>query len=239
MQITFILCKTAVSQNIGAAARAMNTMGFSDMRLVDPRCNHLDENSWYMAHGSIDILKNTRIFPTIQAATYDCDFIIGTSTRKRAVSTDYIPVGNLRAILQNKRTIIHKAALVFGSEAHGLTNADLNHCHCISTVPLRKKFPSLNLSQAVMVYAYELSSIPIQATVDSHNPLEYAALTKKVTDLLALIELPPSSGIPRRVVRRMAMMPVKDLHCIHSICNKLYRSMHLNSSQLKSRPKGN
>ena len=229
MQITFVLVKTSISQNIGAAARAMNTMGFDDMRLVDPQCNHLDENSWYMAHGSTDILKNVRIFPTIQKATFDCDCIIGTTARKRAFRTGFIPVWDLCAILRNKQRMIQKAALMFGSEAHGLTNDDLGHCHCVSTIPLRKKYPSLNLGQAVMVYAYALSSLPIQTTVDPQDPLQYAALAKKVTDLLVLIGLPPSSGIVRRVVSRMAMITAQDLHCIHSICNKLYNSMKLNS----------
>lgn len=236
MLITFILVKTAVSQNIGAAARAMNTMGFSDMRLVNPQCDHCDENSWYMAHGSTAVLENARIFPTIQAATRDCDFIIGTTARKRAISTGYIPAGDLRPILRNKQTIIHQAALVFGSEAHGLTNADLSHCHCVSTVPLQKKYPSLNLSQAVMIYAYELSAIPVQTTVDpQQEPLQYAALAEKVADLLKQAGFPAWSGIQRRVVRQMVHMTAKDLHCIHSICNKFLDCF----SQQKSQSKGN
>jgi tRNA/rRNA methyltransferase len=224
MRITFVLVKTSVSQNIGAAARAMNTMGFTDMRLVDPQCNPCDENSWYMAHGSTDLLKNARIFPTIQEATQDCDFIVGTTARKRAVGVaSYIPAENLYTILSNKQTMINRVAMVFGSEAHGMTNADINYCHCVSTIPLHNKYPSLNLSQAVMVYAYELSSIPIQTHVDpAQEAQQFAALARKVAELLTLVGLPSWSGVHRRVVRRMAMMTVKDLHCIHSICKKFH-----------------
>jgi tRNA/rRNA methyltransferase len=234
MQIIFILIKPAVSQNIGAAARAMHTMGFSDMRLVDPQCNHLDENSWYMAHGSTDILKNARIFPTIHDATDDCDFIIGTTARKRSNSKHTIPAGELPLILRNKDAIIRKAAVIFGTEAHGLTNADLDHCHCISTIPLKRKYPSLNLGQAVMVYAYVLSPVSIPKPVEPDEPRQYAALAKKVADLLTQVGLPPSSGIAQRVRRRMAMLPAQDLHCIHSICNKVIVALQRSADQLKS-----
>jgi tRNA/rRNA methyltransferase len=236
MQTTFVLVNTAVSQNIGAAARAMNTMGFSDMRLVNPQCNHYDENSWYMAHGSTAVLENARIFPTIQAATQDCDFIIGTTARKRTGSALFVSAKDLYTILVNKQTMIHRVALTFGSESHGMTNADLSLCNCVSTVPLQKKYPSLNLSQAVMIYAYELSAIPVQTIVDpQQESLQYAALARKVADLLTQVGLPAWSGVQRRVVKQMAMMTAKDLHCIHSICNKFQDSLQRCSSQLKSR----
>jgi tRNA/rRNA methyltransferase len=218
MHISFILVKPAVSQNIGAAARAINTMGFEELRIVAPQCDPLDDNAWYMAHGSTDILQNATIFQNLGAAVADIDFCIGTTARKRKGTHGYIPVPDIPAILSNKMAMINAAAVVFGSEKHGLTNVDLALCHCVSTIPMGKKFPSLNLSQAVMVYAYELSSIRSNGTDVANYPSQYAALVKKTGAMLINAGLPASSGIHRRIIERMALLPINDLHCIHSLC---------------------
>ncbi|MBN1130588.1 MAG: TrmJ/YjtD family RNA methyltransferase [Chitinispirillaceae bacterium] len=227
MEITFVLVNAAVPRNIGAAARAINTMGFSDLRLVEPRGDPYDESAWWMAHGSTGILKKARVVSSLHSALSDCDFCIGTTARKRAGRKEYLPVEALGAVLKSKSAMICRAAVVFGPEEHGLTNADLRLCHCVSTVPLRKKYPSLNLSQAVMMYAYALSDVAVKTKPVPADPLQYAALVHKVTGLLTLAGMPASSGVHRRIIERMALLGAKDLHCINSICNKMNNTFSL------------
>ncbi len=82
MKICIILNHPTTPENIGAAARALKTMGFSDLRLVDP-CDHLSDRAHWLAHGSEDILESAQVFNSITAAISDIDFLIGTSAKKR------------------------------------------------------------------------------------------------------------------------------------------------------------
>ncbi|MGE0087944.1 MAG: TrmH family RNA methyltransferase [Bacteroidales bacterium] len=82
IDIHFILVEPAVSENIGAAARALKTMGFSSLRLVKP-ANHLADEARWLAHASNDILENAHVFPSLKEAVKDMDWIIGTTAKKR------------------------------------------------------------------------------------------------------------------------------------------------------------
>lgn len=81
MQIHFILVEPAVPENVGAAARAMKTMGFTSLRLVNTKAHLAEEASW-LAHASNEILENAQEFKTLQEAIHDIDWIIGTSAKK-------------------------------------------------------------------------------------------------------------------------------------------------------------
>ena len=89
MEYYFILVEPSVPGNIGAAARAIKIMGFRHLWLVKP-CNHLDREAIKMAHGSGDILKNARIFDSLQQALKDIDFVAGTSAKKRTAHEEYL-----------------------------------------------------------------------------------------------------------------------------------------------------
>ena len=84
MNISFILVEPAVPENIGAAARAIKTMGFNDLRLVNP-CDHLDMRAKMLAHASHEILENAKIFTNLSDAIADLDFTIATSAKQRWV----------------------------------------------------------------------------------------------------------------------------------------------------------
>ncbi|MBN1130754.1 MAG: tRNA/rRNA methyltransferase [Chitinispirillaceae bacterium] len=221
MHTVFILVKPSVPQNIGAAARAINTMGFSGLRLVAPQCDHLEENSWYMAHGSTHILKNARVYKRLDRALADCDFRIGTTARKRSGRKEYVSSRDLGTVIAGKAALIKKIALVFGPERHGLSNSDLAFCHCVSTIPLSKKQPSLNLAQAVMVYAYELQNLPEKQPAAGRDPLQYNVLSGKVASLLDRFDLPRASPIHKRIIERLALLETADVRLVHSVCNKV------------------
>ena len=154
----FILVEPALPENIGAAARAMKTMGFHSLRLVNP-ADHLCERARWVAHGSNDILDRAALFSDFDSAIADIDLLVGTTVRRRGFKRNYYPVSELISVIKNKTDFIKSVGLVFGPEKSGLTNEQLKRCDVVSTIPMKNPFPSLNLAQAVMVYAFGLSDL--------------------------------------------------------------------------------
>ena len=154
----FILVEPAVPENIGASARAIKTMGFNNLRMVNP-CDFRDGKAQWVAHGSREILDNAGVYKDLETATADLDFIVGTTSKKRRTNQDYYYPDHLKEIISSKQKSINKLGIVFGREESGLSNEELKLCDLISTIRLSRPYPSLNLSQSVMLYAYELSQL--------------------------------------------------------------------------------
>ena len=222
MNISFILVEPAVPEKIGAAARAMKTMGFDRLLLVNP-CNYLDGPARWLAHASTEILDNATVFHSLKEAVEDFDFVIGTTAKKRSVKNDYYPLNKLHNILKAKGSSVKKAALVFGREESGLRNDELKLCNIVSTVPLKTITPSLNLAQAVMLYAWELSRQAEQdISTDMHqNDDSLKVLLGKVKLVLINVGFSENSLIYSRFLERISVLGKNDIHLIHSFCNKL------------------
>ncbi|AKO45764.1 tRNA (cytosine(32)/uridine(32)-2'-O)-methyltransferase TrmJ [[Haemophilus] ducreyi] len=153
-QIQIILVETSLSANIGSAARAMKTMGLSNLRLVRPK-NPLDEQATALAAGAKNILDNAQIFNTFDAAIADCQLIIGTSARLRHLQSTLVEPRECGKLIINN-TNQHKIALIFGRERIGLTNEELLKCHYHLNVPTNPEYESLNLAMAVQLACYEI-----------------------------------------------------------------------------------
>ena len=221
MQIFFILVEPSVPENVGAAARAIKTMGFDQLLLVNP-CDYLSGPARWLAHGSVDILENARIFSHLQEALTGFDFIIGTSAKKRSVKYDYFPLPNLPRLLQSKGNAIHNVAMVFGREESGLRNQELKRCDLVTTVPMKTEFPSLNLAQAVMICAWELSKIdiPDKKSVPYKNEESLHVLLQKLRIVLSQTGFSERSAIFSRFLERISFLDEDDIHLFHSFCNK-------------------
>jgi len=151
--VYFVLAEPQTPGNIGAVARAIKTMGFTNLCLVNPADPNSNEARW-MAHASGDILENAEIFDTLNAAVKDKHFVVATTQRERGF---HLPFFTPKELAKKVIPISseHKIAIVFGREQTGLTNEELGMCDAISTIPAHIRHPSLNLAQSVMVYAYE------------------------------------------------------------------------------------
>lgn len=158
MRLSIVLVSPARAENVGAAARAMKTMGFSDMRIVDSEA-HLQPAARWVAHGSGDILDNIQTYATLEQALHDVDFTVATTARSRARFHYYATPQQLLPLLEEKAQWMHHAALVFGREDSGLTNEELALADVLTGVPMAADYPSLNLGQSVMVYCYQLTSL--------------------------------------------------------------------------------
>ncbi|RMI08929.1 MAG: RNA methyltransferase [Calditrichaeota bacterium] len=152
--VYFILVEPKHPGNIGSAARAIKTMGFSHLVLINP-CDYNTPETRWLAHASEDILENMEIYSTLPEALTDMHFVVATTQRSRAYHLPYYTPTELgeKFIPLSQE---HRVALVFGRESSGLTNEELRCCHAVSTIPAAVSHPSLNLAQAVMIYAYEL-----------------------------------------------------------------------------------
>jgi len=221
MQIFFILYKSSVPGNIGAAARALKTMGFSRLRLIDP-CSHLSEEAKMLAHASHEILENAEIFESFEESIKDLDFLIGTTAKKRSVKTDYIEASRLSELLESKGSQLKNAGIVFGTEESGLPNEILKKCDIASTIPMKTQYPSLNLGQAVMLYAYELSMSRTHREVKTKKEnSSYRELKRKVPELLKNIGIPDEMPLHSRILERISHMNAADINMLHSVSSRL------------------
>lgn len=152
--ISIVLVEPESCDNIGAVARAMKNMTLSDLRLVRPPVSWRSE-ARKLAVGAKDLLDGARSYSSLSASVRDRQWVIGTTRRqgtKRGRFRSFEET--LRALRGKNRACRH--AIVFGKESKGLANRDLALCDWITTIPSNPRYPSLNLAQAVMVFAFAL-----------------------------------------------------------------------------------
>jgi tRNA/rRNA methyltransferase len=150
--IRIVLCRPSHPGNIGAAARAMKTMGLTDLRLVAPERFPAKEADW-MATNAGDVLENARVHSTLGDAIKDCVSAFALSARGREWSPQVLDVRTAAARASETE---EEVAFVFGNEVAGLTNEEMFACQFLVHIPANPEFSSLNLAQAVQVVAYEL-----------------------------------------------------------------------------------
>jgi tRNA/rRNA methyltransferase len=154
-RLRFVLVETSHPGNIGAVARAMKTMGFGELVLVNPRFPDAltQPEAIAFASGAQDILGTARIVGSITEALDGCNFAAALSARLREYSPPVLAPRQLAEQLAGEPGL--KAALVFGSERYGLPNEVVEKCNALINIPANPDYSSLNLAQAVQVLAYE------------------------------------------------------------------------------------
>jgi tRNA/rRNA methyltransferase len=223
MDISFILIEPKVPENIGAAARAIKTMGFSSLILVNP-CNYKEGKARWVAHGSTDILDGAAVYSSFEDALAGFDFIIGTTSKSRISKYEYISIDRLGPFLKNRTEGYKKIALVFGREESGLSNEELRLCDMASTIPMASPFPSLNLSQAVMLYAYSLHELNEDNTathINKSEPAALAVLKEKADRLIEGTDIEKNKALKGRMLERLARASITDIKLLHSLANAL------------------
>ena len=154
-QVAVVLVQTSHPANIGSVARAMKTMGLTQLRLVAPDDFPSARAEW-LAAGAEDLLKTAVVYDTFEEAVADCQLVVGTSARLRGLPWPHVaPLEACGAVLSHAE-LKAQCALVFGREARGLTNEELRVCHLHTLIPGNPEYSVLNISQAVQVLAYEL-----------------------------------------------------------------------------------
>ncbi len=153
--LSFILVDTREAGNIGASARALKNLGFSRLELVRPKKFPSEEAGWF-AHGAEDVLSRAIVYPDLAPAVKKKSVVVGATRRagkKRG------PIYSVREAAESIRALAEKnrVGILFGREDRGLTNEEADECAFMISIPAAPENPSFNLSQAVLIVAYELS----------------------------------------------------------------------------------
>jgi len=166
--IRIVMVDTSHSGNIGAAARAMKTMGMSRLVLVTPKQFPSDE-AIAMSSGATDVLEHAQVVDSLEQAVSDCGFVVGASARSRNLPW---PLVNPREMAQQILALPANTnvAVVLGRERSGLTNEELARCHCHVNIPANPDYSSLNVAAAVQVLCYELR-MSAQLATGEEKPL--------------------------------------------------------------------
>lgn len=152
----FVLCDTRYPGNIGSAARALKNFGFADLALLNPRQRGL-LNALPLAGGAVDVIEKATVAKTVEEAVAGMEHAVGFSRRMRDLKKPVLAPGEFRALLEGPWRR-RKVALLFGSEKFGLSNAQIQHCERIVTIPTSPDYPSLNLAHAIAIICHELTS---------------------------------------------------------------------------------
>ena len=206
--IRVVLVETSHPGNIGATARAMKTMGLSQLRLVRPKYfPHADATA--MASGADDLLGRAEVFDSLSAAIADCVAVVGASARLR---THHWPTLDVRDSVA--RLLAASAdkplAVVFGRERTGLSNEEMDHCQWLLNIPANPAYPSLNLAMAVQIVGYELrmavAGAAIAATENEPAPAaELERFYEHLEQVMVMTEfLNPQN--PRHLMRRLRLL---------------------------------
>ena len=149
--ISFILNKPQLSENIGACARAMKNFNFSKLVVIDPKPNFPNDKILATSVGAKEVIKKAKLFNNFESSLSEFDFLIATSSRFRNKNIKHISLNDLNRIDFNKRV-----GFIFGSEASGLSNYEISYVNCTMNIPSNHKFKSLNLSHSLILVCYSL-----------------------------------------------------------------------------------
>ena len=156
--IRWVLVETSHPGNVGSAARALKTMGFDDLRLINPKIKNVAKESEAiaLASGAIDLLESSQESDSLSEAVEGCSLVLGLTSRDREFGPPVLDWESARTLIQE--TAAHQAeiAIVFGPERTGLDNEHLALCTHRVWLEANPAYPSLNLAQALMVCAYSL-----------------------------------------------------------------------------------
>jgi len=151
--VSFILVGPKEAGNIGSSARAMKNMGFTNLCLINP-CPITDDAKW-MAWRSEDVLENAPLFNNLDDALKDKSLVVGTTRRRGSKRGAIVDIREgVKRIYETAQN--NKVAILFGREDKGLFNEEVEKCGYLMTIPTSSLQPSINLSQTVLIVAYEL-----------------------------------------------------------------------------------
>ncbi|MDA3893738.1 MAG: tRNA/rRNA methyltransferase [Salinivirgaceae bacterium] len=230
MDIVFVLTEPAVPENIGAAARAIKTMGFGELRIVNSH-KHLEKEAKWLAHGSAEVLENAKTYGTFKGAIADLDFTLATTAKNRSVKLDYYTPEEAKEILLNKTDAISKVGIIFGREESGLKNEELAVCDLAVTIPIKAKYPSINLAQSVMIMAYVFTNCELKEQEIDNNKYNYVLLKQKTQNSLKLLNIKEGENLFGRIMERLALINTPDINLFLSIIGRFEKFLNKSKNE--------
>ncbi|MET3116490.1 tRNA/rRNA methyltransferase [Undibacterium sp. GrIS 1.8] len=239
-RLRFVLVETSHPGNIGAVARAIKTMGFAELVLVNPRFPDALSNpdAIAFASGAQDVLDSAQIVDSIDAALSGCQFVAAVSARLREFSPPICTPREVAQRLTQSAELSGPVALVFGNERFGLPNEIVVKCNALINIPANPDYSSLNLAQAVQLLAYEcriaeigdkmpVTDIGFQGAMASADDIEgmYVHLEKALIAINFLDPAHPKKLMPRlkRLFSR-AQLEAEEVNILRGIAKKILES---------------
>ena len=232
-RIRVVLVEPKQAGNIGSVSRAMRNAGLQHLVLVNPGADHTSGDARKMAVGAGDILYGAKVVESLEEAIADCLLVVGTSHKTRK---DFPVVFGPREIASRLVSIPNEGdgAIIFGREERGLTNKEIQLCQLTAQIPSARRYPSYNLSQAVLIFGYEIycaaqnpPDIP-EWDLAPQGQVEamYRHLAQSLDNLGFKSRHRPDTFI-RSVRRFFGRVPLesKDISTIHRICRQVDRFM--------------
>lgn len=165
--IRIVMINTSDSGNIGAAARAIKTMGFSRLYLVEPQ-DYPSGKATARASGAADVLHKAVVTGTLDEALEGSHLVVGTSARMRSIPWPVMTPREFAGMLTSERDE-SEVAIVFGREDSGMTNDELRRCHYHVSIPSNPEYGVLNVASAIQLICYDLRMVLIEAASAAEN----------------------------------------------------------------------
>ena len=180
--ISFILHKPQLSENIGACARAMKNFNFSKLIIINPKPTFPNDKIVATSVGAQEIIKKSKVYENLELAIKNVDFLISTTSRFRNKNIKHIRLNELNKIDFNK-----KVAFLFGPESSGLSNNEISFSNYVLQIPSNNKFKSLNLSHSLIIVAQVVSSLIRLKKTKYSRSKKIKPASKK--DILSMVNL--------------------------------------------------
>ena len=174
--ISFILNKPQLSENIGGCARAMKNFNFAKLVIINPKPSFPNDKIYATSVGAKEIIKNAELFTHLEDSLPRFDYLIATSSRFRNKNIKHINLEDLKKIDFNK-----KIGFIFGSESSGLSNHEISYVNCTMNIPTNNKFKSLNLSHSLIIVCQKLFSLMYKNKIVYEKSKKIKKGTKKNT----------------------------------------------------------
>jgi len=224
MNVHFVLVEPESPGNVGSVARAIKTMGFEKLVLVNPCALDTDEVKM-LAHRSMDIIEHAAITDSFEQAIAPMRLTVATTMRRRHFKFPFFSPEQIAEKLLSA-ALEHPVAIVFGRESTGLTNEEILKCHLHSTIQTATQNPALNLSQAVMIYAHTffqyLQKTEIHYEYNLASQYELEKFYEHLSRSLEMVRFVPRDGIDnfitrfRRLIGR-SMAEKRDVRLLHKL----------------------
>ena len=172
--ISFILHKPQLSENIGACARAIKNFSFKKLILINPKPIFPNDKIFATSVGAKNIINQSKVYENIEKALKDIDIVIATSARFRNKNIKHISLDDLKKIDFKK-----KVGFLFGAEASGLSNEEVSYANYTLQIPTNPEFKSLNLSHSLIIIAQVISSIIKMKTKPIQKSKKVKSASKK------------------------------------------------------------
>jgi tRNA/rRNA methyltransferase len=212
--VRIVLLRPRNPENLGAIARAMKNFGLEDWAVAALGTHDFAAARRVAVHAE-ELLDRPRVVETLDEAVADCAWVVGTSSRrvrgKRRLAPDEVAAEALARAAEGR------TAIVFGDERSGLTNAEVDRCHDLSAVPTAEGQPSMNLAQAVVVYAWELRRAALAAAAAARSA---RAPPAGATDA----ELVQLEEALRRALRGAGFLSGPERHAVRDLAAALRRA---------------